>query len=39
MLALWIIGTFLGICITLLLAGNEVRSQWFRAMMEHLPVR
>ena len=38
-LALWIIGTFLGICITLLLAGNEVRSQWFRAMMERLPVR
>lgn len=38
-LALWIVGTFLGICITLLLAGNEVRSRWFRAMMEHLPVR
>ena len=39
MLALWIIGTFLGICITLLLAGNEVRSQWLKAMMERLPVR
>ena len=39
MLALWIIGTFLGICITLLLAGNEVRSQLFRAMLERLPVR
>ena len=38
-LALWIIGTFLGICITLLLAGNEVRSRWFKAMMERLPVR
>lgn len=38
-LALWIIGTFLGIFITLLLAGNEVRSRWFKAMMERLPVR
>ena len=38
-LALWIIGTFLGICITLLLAGNEVRSRWLKAMMERLPVR
>jgi hypothetical protein len=38
-LALWIIGTFLGVCITLLLAGNEVRSRWFKAMMERLPVR
>jgi predicted anti-sigma-YlaC factor YlaD len=39
MLALWIVGTFLGICITLLFAGNEVRSQWLKAMMERLPVR
>ena len=38
-LALWIIGTFLGVCITLLLAGNEVRSRWFKAMVERLPVR
>ncbi len=38
-LALWIVGTFLGIFITLLLAGNEMRSRWFRAMMERLPVR
>jgi anti-sigma factor RsiW len=38
-LALWVIGTILGICITLLLAGNEVRSQWLRAMMDRLPVR
>lgn len=38
-LALWVVGTFLGVCITLLLAGNEVRSQWFRAMMDRLPVR
>lgn len=38
-LALWVIGTILGICITLVLAGEEVRSRWFRAMMERLPVR
>lgn len=38
-LSLWLIGTFLGICITLVLAGDEVRSQWFKAMMERLPVR
>lgn len=38
-LALWIIGTILGICITLALAGNEIRSQWFKAMLERLPVR
>ena len=38
-LALWIIGTFLGVCITLLLAGNEVRSRWLKAMMERLPAR
>jgi predicted anti-sigma-YlaC factor YlaD len=38
-LALWVIGTFLGICITLILAGDELRSQWFKAMMERLPVR
>jgi Putative zinc-finger len=38
-LALWLIGTFLGICITLVLAGSEMRSQWLKAMMERLPVR
>jgi ABC-type uncharacterized transport system fused permease/ATPase subunit len=38
-LALWVIGTILGICITLALAGNEIRSQWFKAMMERIPVR
>ena len=38
-LALWIGGTFLGICITLIFAGSEMRTQWFRAMMERLPVR
>jgi len=38
-LGLWVIGTFLGICITLILAGDELRAQWFKAMMERLPVR
>lgn len=38
-LALWVIGTILGVFITLILAGNEMRSQWFKAMVERLPVR
>ena len=38
-LAFWVVGTILGVCITLVLAGNEMRSQWFKAMMERLPVR
>jgi len=38
-LALWVIGTVLGICITLVVAGNEMRSLWFKAVMERLPVR
>lgn len=38
-LALWIVGTLLGVCITLALAGNEMRSQWFKAMQERFPVR
>lgn len=38
-LILWVGGTILGICITLALAGSEVRTQWYKAMMEHLPVR
>lgn len=37
--ALWIIGTVLGICITLAFAGNEMRSQWFKAMLDRLPGR
>jgi len=36
---LWVVGTILGICITLALAGSEMRTQWYKAMMEHLPVR
>ena len=38
-LALWVIGTVLGICITLVVAGNEMRSLWLKAVMERLPVR
>ncbi len=38
-LALWIVGTLLGVCITLAVAGNEMRTQWFKAMLERLPVR
>lgn len=38
-LALWIIGTLLGICITLAVAGSEMRTQWFKAMLDRLPVR
>ena len=38
-LALWIVGTLLGVCITLAVAGSEMRNQWLKAMMERLPVR
>ncbi len=38
-LALWIVGTLLGVCITLAVAGSEMRTQWFKAMLERLPVR
>lgn len=38
-LALWIIGALLGVIITLMVAGNEMRTQWFKAMVERLPVR
>lgn len=35
---LWVVGTLLGVCITLMVAGNEMRSLWFKAMMDRLPV-
>ncbi len=38
-LAFWIIGTLLGVCITLLLAGNEIRTEWFKAVIQRIPVR
>ncbi|HLX39822.1 MAG TPA: zf-HC2 domain-containing protein [Ktedonobacteraceae bacterium] len=36
---LWVGGAILGIWITLALVGNDIRSEWFKAMMERLPVR
>lgn len=38
-LACWLVGTILGICITLALAGNEMRAEWLKAVMQRLPVR
>ncbi|RAQ96618.1 anti-sigma factor family protein [Thermogemmatispora tikiterensis] len=38
MLVCWIMGTLIGICITLLVAGEEMRSRWLRAVWERLPV-
>jgi hypothetical protein len=38
-LALWVVGTLLGVCITLAVAGSEMRTQWLKAMIERLPVR
>jgi predicted anti-sigma-YlaC factor YlaD len=37
--ALWVGGTILGVCITLVLAGNDIRAEWLKAMMDRLPVR
>jgi hypothetical protein len=37
-LTFWIIGTILGVWITLMLAGNVMRTEWLRAMMSRLPV-
>ncbi len=36
--AFWIVGTLLGICITLALAGNEMREEWFKSISHKLPV-
>ncbi len=38
MLGLWVIGTLLGVWITLLVAGSDMRNEWFRAVMDRLPV-
>lgn len=37
-LVLWVGGTLLGICITLILVGTDIRREWFKAMVDHLPV-
>ncbi len=34
----WILGTLLGVSITLALAGNEMRDEWFKAISHKLPV-
>lgn len=34
----WVIGTLLGVVITLALAGQEMRSRWFKGMLDRLPV-
>ncbi len=40
MLAFWVVGTILGVWITLALAGREMRrTEWFRSVMNRLPVR
>jgi len=38
LLCIWVIGTLLGVWITLALAGSEMRSQWFQAVIDRLPV-
>ncbi len=38
MLGLWIGGTLLGVWITLMVAGSDIRNAWFRAVVDRLPV-
>lgn len=38
-LFLWVGGAILGVWITLALVGNDIRTEWFKAMIERLPVR
>lgn len=38
MLILWITGTILGVWITLVVAGNEMRDIWLKAVIDRLPV-
>lgn len=39
MVVLWILGTILGVWITLIVAGADMRNEWFKAVMDRLPVR
>jgi len=39
MLAFWVVGTLLGVWITLTLVGAEMRNAWFRAVLDRLSVR
>lgn len=34
----WVVGTLLGVWITLALAGDEMRTEWLKAMTDRLPV-
>lgn len=38
LMACWVFGTILGVWITLVLLGAEMRKNWFKAMMDRLPV-
>lgn len=38
MLAFWVVGTLLGVWITLTLVGAEMRNTWLRAVIDRLPV-
>ena len=38
-LVFWVVGTILGVWITLLVAGQEMRSRWLKEMIDRLPVR
>jgi anti-sigma factor RsiW len=38
MTVLWILGTLLGVWITLIVAGADMRNQWFKAVLDRLPV-
>jgi Putative zinc-finger len=39
MAVLWILGTILGVWITLIVAGADMRNEWLKAVMDRLPVR
>lgn len=38
LLILWIVGTVLGVCITWMAAGSEMRATWSKAMLDRLSV-
>lgn len=38
MACLWVLGAVLGIWITLMVAGSDMRNEWFKAVLDRLPV-
>ena len=38
MICLWVTGTVLGVWITLWVAGSDMRNEWFKAVLDRLPV-